>query len=575
MVLFRLSLAVLAVVLMSACNGGSSSRDAGSGAEARPTLSADDLVEAEGDVTRELPVVLRLSAAAAGEVVVRVRSEDGSALAGEDYTAVDRDVVFPPGSLEQTVPVTVLGDDRHETDEQFFLVLSEPRGLVLARERIAITLTDDDSEPELPALDIADAAADEPASGEQTLTLVITRTPASGESAVTVTVHDLTANAGEDYVAEPARLLFADGEQEQAYSIRVLADALAEGDEQLLVRLSEADGASVARGEAVVTIRDHVPAALPEAGYGSGVLGALARFVALLNDALMSLLAGDYETAAGLGQQALTGLGGDLAGLFIGDQGLAGLFSGLAGQAGDPQAAFQSLLDGLGALVGLQDDPLSTLMAMKPQRAVEVVVMTGAQLPGWAVLPAAGVGHPYPSGANITGQADETEALAFLNVLRDPLRLGEVRDAHNGTFIYPLAGQQLPALAAVEDIAAWRWDGERFVEIPVQVDEKFPFFLANAGSTFSVYSGTDSELTYAWDTENWDARDNPDNPCLATYPAASATRFPVSTWMTRSCSWPAMPAAPRRWGRCPRVPWRCRWCALPMPSIPAPSVWST
>ncbi|PQA33960.1 Calx-beta domain-containing protein, partial [Amnimonas aquatica] len=92
MVLFRLSLAVLAVVLMSACNGGSSSRDAGSGAEARPTLSADDLVEAEGDVTRELPVVLRLSAAAAGEVVVRVRSEDGSALAGEDYTAVDRDV---------------------------------------------------------------------------------------------------------------------------------------------------------------------------------------------------------------------------------------------------------------------------------------------------------------------------------------------------------------------------------------------------------------------------------------------------------------------------------------------------
>ncbi|MFX6190257.1 hypothetical protein ABTF51_20165, partial [Acinetobacter baumannii] len=81
------------------------------------------------------------------------------------------------------------------------------------------------------------------------------------------------------------------------------------------------------------------------------------------------------------------------------------------------------------------------------------------------------------------------------NVLRDPLRLGEVRDAHNGTFIYPLAGQQLPALAAVEDIAAWRWDGERFVEIPVQVDEKFPFFLANAGSTFSVYSGTDSELT--------------------------------------------------------------------------------
>lgn len=259
---------------------------------------------------------------------------------------------------------------------------------------------------------------------------------------------------------------------------------------------------------------------------GSGVLGLVAEFVARLNDALMSLLGGDFGAAFSQGRLAFESLGQRSFSLAGGDDSLVAAGRDALAGAAEPQTALERFLDGVGRFLGLQDDPLSTLMAMKPQRAVEVVIMTGAQLPGWAVLPAAGVGHPYPSGANITGQADETEALAFLNVLRDPLRLGEVRDAHNGTFIYPLAGQQLPALAAVEDIAAWRWDGERFVEIPVQVDEKFPFFLANAGSTFSVYSGTDSELTYAWDTENWDARDNPENPCLATYPAGKRDPVP-------------------------------------------------
>ena len=36
----------------------------------------------------------------------------------------------------------------------------------------------------------------------------------------------------------------------------------------------------------------------------------------------------------------------------------------------------------------------------------------------------------------------------------------------------------------------------------MQVDERFPYFLANANSDFAVYSGTDQELTYAWDIES-------------------------------------------------------------------------
>ena len=49
---------------------------------------------------------------------------DGTATAGEDYLATDGTVVFQPGETEQSVPVTVLGDDVHELHETFFLDLS-------------------------------------------------------------------------------------------------------------------------------------------------------------------------------------------------------------------------------------------------------------------------------------------------------------------------------------------------------------------------------------------------------------------------------------------------------------------
>ena len=55
----------------------------------------------------------------------------------------------------------------------------------------------------------------------------------------------------------------------------------------------------------------------------------------------------------------------------------------------------------------------------------------------------------------------------------------------------------------VDEIVAYRWDGSRFVEIPVQVDELYPYCLANDPSDFAFYSGTDKELTYEWDVESW------------------------------------------------------------------------
>ncbi|HYH27839.1 MAG TPA: Ig-like domain-containing protein, partial [Actinomycetota bacterium] len=91
--------------------------------------------------------------------------------------------------------------------------------------------------------------------------------------------------------------------------------------------------------------------------------------------------------------------------------------------------------------------------------------------------PAQGVAAPYPSGA-----------------------LDETRDAHNGTVVVPPDSR---TAAPVDEIVGFRYDAGRWIEIPVQVDERYPYFLANGRSDFGIYSGTDFELTYAWDDENW------------------------------------------------------------------------
>lgn len=255
------------------------------------------------------------------------------------------------------------------------------------------------------------------------------------------------------------------------------------------------------------------------AGYGGGIIGAVAEFGANLHNFIAALVNGDFAGAMDAGQFAFSQFGSALADAFSGDDGPVTAIADAGSAAPDPQGMFERFLDGIGRFLGLQDDPVSAVTALQPARSVEAVVLTGAQLPGWSSPAAQGQGYPYPSGANITGQSDETESLAPLNALRDPLKVGEVRDAHNGVMIYPVAGQALPIGTPVDEVAAYKWTGSGFEEIPVQVDEKFPFFLANSGSSFSVYSGTDPELTYAWDSENWDARDAANNPCKAAYPA--------------------------------------------------------
>jgi len=90
------------------------------------TLTVDDVTVYEGDpgTTTEARFGVHLACPLPTEVSTSYVTADGTATAGEDYLAADGTVVFQPGEIDQSVPVTVLGDDVHEPHETFFLDLA-------------------------------------------------------------------------------------------------------------------------------------------------------------------------------------------------------------------------------------------------------------------------------------------------------------------------------------------------------------------------------------------------------------------------------------------------------------------
>ena len=169
----------------------------------------------------------------------------------------------------------------------------------------------------LPVLRVADAKATE--GTDATLDFVVSMNEAMPE-AVTVdyATADGTATAGADYTATSGTLTFAAGERRKTIAVAILDDAVDEGNETFLLRLSNAQGARIGDGEATGTIENDDPLQkMLLSRIGRTVAGHLTDAV---SDRLSSPLDGAQVTVAGqrvdLAQakdgaalaQALTGL---------------------------------------------------------------------------------------------------------------------------------------------------------------------------------------------------------------------------------------------------------------------------
>jgi hypothetical protein len=123
-------------------------------------VAMDDFIYAEPEpgiaLTTDAVQVDETSGAAASVTVTRtaspspstvtLRTADGTAQAGSDYTAVDTTVSFAPNETSQTVTVPILADSEPEKSETFSVSLSNPVGAGLTGAKTA-TVTIDQPPP--------------------------------------------------------------------------------------------------------------------------------------------------------------------------------------------------------------------------------------------------------------------------------------------------------------------------------------------------------------------------------------------------------------------------------------------
>jgi hypothetical protein len=113
-----------------------------------PALVVDDCGATEGDAgATPCAFVARLMPASGRTVSASYQTEDGTATAGNDYSAAAGAVTFVPGATSQALPIAVFGDTTVEPDETFVMRLLTPTNATLADAQADGTILDDDAAP--------------------------------------------------------------------------------------------------------------------------------------------------------------------------------------------------------------------------------------------------------------------------------------------------------------------------------------------------------------------------------------------------------------------------------------------
>ena len=284
-------------------------------ADSARRISIGDATVSEGhDGTTNAVFNVELSLPSSLPISVNFSTVNGTATAGQDYTAQSGTVVFPPGVTSVPVTIAVLGDLLPEGVEDFFVNLDGAVDATILNESAFGTILDDDPRP---LLSITDAAILEGDSGTTDMEFVVSFAAPSGQPvSVAYATTGGTATAGTDYVARSGTLSFAPGETSQRITIQVRGDEQLEGDETFYLQLSNATGAGLLKSQGTGTIFDDDAArrlsidevALPEGNTGTTAF----VFPVTLTRASATPVTVDYAVASGtaiVGEDLLHGSG--------------------------------------------------------------------------------------------------------------------------------------------------------------------------------------------------------------------------------------------------------------------------
>jgi len=196
-------------------------------------------------------------------VAVAYSTANGTAKAGKDYVASSGTVAFAAGETSKMVHVDIKGDVLAERNETFTVNLSNAAGATIVDGAATGTIIDDDRPP---TLSIADLSVTEGNGAHAHFMFIVTLDRAATEPVtVAYSTANGTARAGRDYLASSGTVTFAPGETSKMVHVDIKGDLLAEGNETLKLKLSNATGATIGDGTAIGTIIDDDGIAVPPA----------------------------------------------------------------------------------------------------------------------------------------------------------------------------------------------------------------------------------------------------------------------------------------------------------------------
>src|SRR6185369_15915316 len=220
----------------------------------QPSISVHDVVVAEGNAgTTQATFVIALSGAAAQSVSCSFATANGTATAGSDYAATSGNATFAPGEVEKPVVVLVNGDTVDETQETFFLDISNVQNATVSSNRGTGFINDDDG----PTISINDVSVTEGNAGTKAATFTLTLSGPSVEAiAVRAITTPGTATASSDYNSLDLVVIFQPGTVTRTFDVGIIGDTNLEPNETFSVNITEAFATTIADGEGVCTILD-------------------------------------------------------------------------------------------------------------------------------------------------------------------------------------------------------------------------------------------------------------------------------------------------------------------------------
>ena len=254
-----------------------------------------------GPETGPLSVTLKRTEGLASGVSVLLTTEDGSAVAGEDYTNATQTVTFAAGELTKTVVVGLINDCQVETNETVSVTLSNPSGgaQLGAITEATLGIVSDDKGGVF-ALTSAVYSTNENANG---FIVTVARTEGVAcQACVDYLTVDGTALSNLDYTLTGGTLCFEANELRKTILVPLVNDSLAEGAETFGIALSNPAGGASLGTLSNATLRildDESSVSFARSGYTTNETGPAVVIEVQRSGALITPVSVDFATTNG------------------------------------------------------------------------------------------------------------------------------------------------------------------------------------------------------------------------------------------------------------------------------------